>query len=72
MTTDQLSLLEGDLLSQRRFTLMALVADAVSVLTQPTTGLWQLSQADEAAALDHLRYAAAELRTLPGEEPVPF
>lgn len=72
MTTDQLSLLQGDLASQRRFELQAIVGEAVQVLCEPGTGLWALSQHAEAGLLQVIRDAAAELRLLGDEDDVPF
>lgn len=72
MTTDQLSLLQGDLASQRRFELQTIIGEAVQVLCEPGTGLWALSQHAEAGLLQVVRDAAAELRILGDEEPVPF
>jgi hypothetical protein len=72
VTTEQLCLLQGDLASQRRFELQALVSEAVAVLCEPGTGLWALSQHAEAGLLQVIRDAAAELRILGDEDDVPF
>lgn len=72
VTTDQLSLLSGDLASQRSFVLGALIEDALRILRTLPARPAPAEQHLEAGALALLRDAAAELRTLPGEEPVPF
>ena len=72
MTTDQLSILSGDLASQRSFVLGSLINDALSVLRRLPARPDAAGQALETQALELLRAAADELRTLPSEDGVPF
>lgn len=65
-------MLDGDLAAQRRFNLQAILADALYLLCQPSTGFWALDVGTEAHLLTVVRDTAAELRTLPGEDAVPF
>lgn len=72
MSTDQQSLIQGDVASQMRFALQAIISDAVRLLCEPSTGLWAGNQPEQERVLALLRAAADELRLLGEEEPVPF
>lgn len=72
MTTDQLSLIEGDAASQYRFVLCALIEDALRILRDCDVAAGAGGRHVYDQALNVLRDAATELRLLPGEEPVPF
>lgn len=72
MTTTQLSILQGDTLSQHRFIVCSLLEDALSVLRTAIVDERPASRHDVDHALRLVQELAAELRSLPGEEPVPF
>lgn len=72
MTTDQLSLLSGDLASQRSFVLGALINDALAVIRRLPARTTPADEAIEAHALRVLAQAADELRRLPVDQAVPF
>ena len=72
MTTDQLSLLQGDTLAQHRFIVCSLLEDALRVLRTSLVDSRPASRHDVDHALRLVRELSDELRLLPGEEPVPF
>lgn len=72
MTTDQLSLLSGDLAAQRSFVLGSLISDAVRTLRALPARPSPAESSLEHHALRVIREASDELRLLPGEEPLPF
>lgn len=72
MTTNQLSLLQGDPLSQYRFTVCALLEDALRVCRTALVDDRPASRHDVDRALALIHELAAELRQLPSEDDVPF
>lgn len=72
MTTEQLSLLQGDALSQHRFTLCAILSDALRIAQTALIDGEPASRHDVDRAVILIGRLADELRSLGGEEPVPF
>lgn len=72
VTTDQLSLLAGDTLSQHRFIVCSLLEDALRILRTAIVDGRPASRHDVDHALRLVQELADELRLLPGEEPAPF
>lgn len=72
MTTDQLSLLQGDTLSQHRFIVCSLLEDALRVLRTAIIDGRPASRHDVDQALTLVHELADELRRLPSEMDVPF
>lgn len=72
MTTDQLSLLQGDEAAQWRFTLEAILSDTLRIVRTAATDAGPASEHDVARALVLVERIATELRELPQELPVPF
>lgn len=72
MTTFQPSLFQGDALSQHRFTLCAILEDALRVVRRGGIDGKPASQHDVDYAVVLIGRISAELQELGGEDPVPF
>lgn len=72
VTTEQLSLLQGDALSQHRFTLCAILEDALRVAQTALVDGRPASRHDVDLALTLIGKIADELRAVGPEEDVPF
>jgi hypothetical protein len=72
VTTSQLSLLQGDPLAQYRFTVCALLEDALRVCRTALIDDAPASRHDVDRAIVLIGRLAVELRSLPGEAPLPF
>ena len=72
VTTDQLSLIDGDAASQWRFVLSSILDDALRVVRTASVDGSPADQHTIDRALDLVRQIASELQALGREDDIPF